>query len=48
MPQDPQLLSLQRPEKLSDALKADKAEDCLSCRLIGELQVCFSGNHLVS
>ena len=35
MPQDPQLISLQRPEKLSTALQADKPDDCLSCRLTG-------------
>jgi len=35
MPQDPQLISLKKPEKLSEALKADKQDDCLSCRLMG-------------
>ena len=35
MPQDPQLISLQKPEKLSKVLEADRQDDCLSCRLTG-------------
>ena len=35
-PQVPPIDSLQRPEKLSAALKADTREDCLSCKLTGE------------
>lgn len=52
MPQDPQLTSLQRPQKLSEALKADRPEDCLSCRLTGSAALVglggysyFSGQH---
>ena len=32
----PPLDSLQRPEKLSKALKDDMRDDCLSCRLVGK------------
>lgn len=33
--QVPLLGSLQRPEKLSKALKEDMGDDCLSCRIVG-------------
>ena len=35
-PQTPPVDSLQRPEKLSIALKSDTKDDCLSCRLVGK------------
>jgi hypothetical protein len=38
----PSVHSLDQPEKLETLLKEDRAEDCLSCRIIGELHIFIS------
>ena len=44
----PPLDSLQRPEKLTKALKEDTGDDCLSCRLVGRYKTSrISHNHLL-
>jgi len=46
MPQDvsPAVYKLQQPEKLSEVLADDRAnyDDCMPCRLLGELSSNFS------
>ena len=39
MGRQPFLGAVQEPEKLSNLLKEDKPDDCLSCRLIGNLSL---------